>query len=90
MNSATNQATSKTETTKGKGELRRGLKSRHLTMISLGGTIGTGLFPCQRWCHPFSWTWWRINCIRRNWNYGLLLMTSLAELATSHACYWIF
>ena len=25
-------------------ELRRGLKTRHLTMISLGGTIGTGLF----------------------------------------------
>lgn len=25
-------------------QLRRGLKSRHLTMISLGGTIGTGLF----------------------------------------------
>ena len=44
MNSATNQTTSQTETTKGKGELRRGLKSRHLTMIFLGGTIGTGLF----------------------------------------------
>ncbi|MVO97986.1 MULTISPECIES: amino acid permease [Paenibacillus] len=26
------------------GELRRGLKARHLTMISLGGSIGTGLF----------------------------------------------
>ncbi|GGI17663.1 MULTISPECIES: amino acid permease [Gottfriedia] len=26
------------------GELKRGLKPRHLTMISLGGTIGTGLF----------------------------------------------
>jgi lysine-specific permease len=25
-------------------ELHRGLKSRHITMISLGGTIGTGLF----------------------------------------------
>lgn len=25
-------------------ELKRGLKSRHITMISLGGTIGTGLF----------------------------------------------
>ena len=25
-------------------QLRRGLKSRHITMISLGGTIGTGLF----------------------------------------------
>ena len=27
-----------------KNELKRGLKSRHVTMISLGGTIGTGLF----------------------------------------------
>ncbi|MGC4379227.1 amino acid permease [Fictibacillus sp. Mic-4] len=27
-----------------KTELKRNLKSRHLTMISLGGTIGTGLF----------------------------------------------
>lgn len=27
-----------------KSELKRGLKSRHITMISLGGTIGTGLF----------------------------------------------
>lgn len=27
-----------------KNELRRSLKSRHLTMISLGGTVGTGLF----------------------------------------------
>ena len=26
------------------GQLKRGLKSRHITMISLGGTIGTGLF----------------------------------------------
>lgn len=25
-------------------ELRRGLSSRHITMISIGGTIGTGLF----------------------------------------------
>ncbi|MBH5319534.1 amino acid permease [Paenibacillus sp. GSMTC-2017] len=28
----------------GDGQLVRGLKSRHLTMISLGGSIGTGLF----------------------------------------------
>lgn len=27
-----------------KPELKKGLKSRHITMISLGGTIGTGLF----------------------------------------------
>ncbi|RKP13749.1 lysine-specific permease [Piptocephalis cylindrospora] len=29
---------------RGGRELKRGLKTRHLTMISLGGTIGTGLF----------------------------------------------
>ena len=37
------------------GGLRRNLKKRHLLMMSLGGTIGTGLFigiaetPVQRW-----------------------------------------
>ncbi|WP_244896742.1 amino acid permease, partial [Bacillus cytotoxicus] len=45
MNNIADQATSKTQqSTQNQGELRRGLKSRHLTMISLGGTIGTGLF----------------------------------------------
>src|SRR5947207_2690054 len=32
------------DATKEPTELKRGLKARHLTMISLGGTIGTGLF----------------------------------------------
>jgi lysine-specific permease len=35
MNSATNQSTSKTQTTQGQGELKRGLKSRHLTTCKL-------------------------------------------------------
>jgi len=39
-NSASIANSSKTETT----GLKRSLKTRHLTMISLGGTIGTGLF----------------------------------------------
>ncbi len=26
------------------GELKRGLKSRHIQLIALGGAIGTGLF----------------------------------------------
>ena len=34
----------KIEQTGKKPELKKGLKSRHITMISLGGTIGTGLF----------------------------------------------
>ena len=33
-------AVSSTETT----ELKRGLKSRHIQLIALGGAIGTGLF----------------------------------------------
>ncbi|CAM4417428.1 gamma-aminobutyrate permease [Bacillus manliponensis] len=46
MNGETNNAisTAKNQTVQTETELRRGLKSRHLTMISLGGTIGTGLF----------------------------------------------
>lgn len=40
-----NDVYSKTEiANKETNELKRSLKSRHLTMISLGGTIGTGLF----------------------------------------------
>ncbi|MFD3449794.1 amino acid permease [Microbacteriaceae bacterium 4G12] len=42
MESTTRQITATTESAP--TELKRGLKSRHLTMISLGGTIGTGLF----------------------------------------------
>ncbi|MDM5197336.1 amino acid permease [Fictibacillus enclensis] len=38
------QNTAKNSTPAASGELQRKLKSRHLTMISLGGTIGTGLF----------------------------------------------
>ncbi|WP_051317305.1 amino acid permease [Ectobacillus panaciterrae] len=63
-------------------ELKRGLKSRHLTMISLGGTIGTGLFLASG------------NAIHNAGPGGVLvsyiaigimvyfLMTSLAEMAT--------
>ena len=48
-------------------------------MISLGGTIGTGLFLASGGViHTANLV---RNCIRRNWNYGLFLMTSLAELA---------
>ncbi|WHY84188.1 amino acid permease [Neobacillus novalis] len=39
-----NEYTSEISAKKEPSELKRSLKSRHLTMISLGGTIGTGLF----------------------------------------------
>lgn len=32
------------ETTAPSGELKRGLKNRHIQLIALGGAIGTGLF----------------------------------------------
>lgn len=32
------------QTTQGAPTLRRELKARHLTMIAIGGSIGTGLF----------------------------------------------
>ena len=80
MNSATNQSTSKTQTTQGQGELKRGLKSRHLTMISLGGTIGTGLFLASGGVIHTAGPGGALIRVRRNWNYGLFLMTSLANL----------
>lgn len=37
-------ADTNTSTAEGKHRLRRSLKARHLTMIAVGGSIGTGLF----------------------------------------------
>ncbi|MCD7034060.1 amino acid permease [Metabacillus sp. GX 13764] len=63
-------------------ELKRGLKTRHLTMISLGGTIGTGLFLASG---NSIYTAGPGGALLA---YGLIgimvyfLMTSLAEMAT--------
>ncbi|WP_416825590.1 amino acid permease [Ectobacillus polymachus] len=79
---STARTVSSHETTSSQNELHRGLKSRHLTMISLGGTIGTGLFLASG------------NSIHNAGPGGALvsyiavgimvyfLMTSLAEMAT--------
>lgn len=32
-------------------EVKRNLKARHISMIALGGTIGTGLFISTKKCH---------------------------------------
>ncbi|HJV16905.1 MAG TPA: amino acid permease [Bacillales bacterium] len=44
MNTSSAKKTNYTFSNQEVTELKRGLKARHLTMISLGGTIGTGLF----------------------------------------------
>ncbi len=38
------EGSSELERRHGNGDLNRGLKSRHIQFIALGGTIGTGLF----------------------------------------------
>src|SRR3712207_9568769 len=38
------EATTGERTREGQGQLQAGLKRRHMTMISLGGIIGAGLF----------------------------------------------
>ncbi|WP_028399316.1 amino acid permease [Ectobacillus panaciterrae] len=82
MESTAKNNTASTTSSQPSNELKRGLKSRHLTMISLGGTIGTGLFLASG------------NSIHTAGPGGALLsyvaigimvyflMTSLAEMAT--------
>ena len=51
--------------------MKRGLKDRHISMIAMGGCIGTGLFMTS-WCYS------RCRCIRcaycicNYWSYGIL------------------
>lgn len=52
--------------------LKKSLKSRHVTMISLGGTIGTGLFLAS-WCDCTGRSWRGITCICTDRCYGVFL-----------------
>ena len=52
-------------------ELKRGLKARHLTMISLGGTIGTGLFLASGGAIHTAGPGGALLSYLINWNYGL-------------------
>ncbi len=62
---------SETKTTEAPG-LRRELKARHLTMIAIGGSIGTGLFCCL-WRNDFSGRSGRgIALVYVDWPDGLL------------------
>lgn len=49
--------------------MNRGLNSRHISMIAIGGAIGTGLFCCNWECHFPSRTWWRYISLFDYWNY---------------------
>ncbi|MCM3736828.1 amino acid permease [Bacillus cytotoxicus] len=73
---ATNQSAQPTK------ELRRGLKSRHLTMISLGGTIGTGLFLASGGVVHTAGPGGALVAYAAIGIMVYFLMTSLAELAS--------
>lgn len=49
----TNVETYSGETVVGHTALKRGLKPRHIAMISIGGVIGTGLFVSALLCLSF-------------------------------------
>ena len=82
MNSVTKQATSTNQSAQEQGELHRGLKSRHLTMISLGGTIGTGLFLASGGVIHTAGPGGALVAYGAIGIMVYFLMTSLAELST--------
>ena len=47
-------------------QVKRSLKTRHLSMIALGGSIGTGLFVASGSANFTSRTWWSNRCLYRN------------------------
>lgn len=84
MNGATTKVSSKTsnQSVQTTNELRRGLKSRHLTMISLGGTIGTGLFLASGGVVHTAGPGGALVAYAAIGIMVYFLMTSLAELAS--------
>ncbi|MGG2065358.1 amino acid permease [Bacillus sp. S14(2024)] len=84
MNGATTKVTSTStnQSAQTHGELKRGLKSRHLTMISLGGTIGTGLFLASGGVVHTAGPGGALVAYAAIGIMVYFLMTSLAELAS--------
>ena len=52
-------------------QVKRNLKQRHITMIALGGTIGTGLFLTSGATISQAGPWGS-SCLLFYWYYGLL------------------
>jgi lysine-specific permease len=84
MESAARQVAthSSNQTQSSTNELKRGLKSRHLTMISLGGTIGTGLFLASGGAIHAAGPGGALAAYIAIGVMVYFLMTSLAEMAT--------
>ena len=61
--------------------MKRGLNSRHISMIAIGGAIGAGLFVATGSVVARR-SWWRYISLFINWHNALLLMSSIGELAT--------
>lgn len=54
------------------GQMKHTLHSRHLTMIALGGTIGTGLFIASGSAITTAGPGGESDCLCRHGDYGLL------------------
>src|SRR5699024_10720500 len=70
------------DTGNGQGQIKRTLKTRHLAMIALGGTIGTGLFIASGSAITTAGPGGSLVAYSIMGLMVFFLMTSLAEMAT--------
>lgn len=63
-------------------ELQRGLKNRHVQLISIGGAIERGCFRLRK-VYPASWPF-DIARLSHHWMYLFFIMRALGELLLSN------